>query len=50
MFLPTTREEMKKLGWGSLDVIIVTGDTYIDSSFIGASLIGKLLLNAGYRV
>ncbi len=50
MFLPTTREEMEKLGWDNLDVIIVTGDTYIDSSFIGASLIGKLLLNTGYRV
>ncbi len=50
MFLPTTKEEMKKLGWANLDIIIVTGDTYIDSSFIGASLVGKLLLNAGYRV
>lgn len=50
MFLPTSREEMKNLYWDELDVIIVTGDTYIDSSFIGASLIGKLLLNAGYRV
>ena len=50
MFLPTTREEMNKLGWENLDVIIVTGDTYIDSSFIGASLIGKLLFDAGYRV
>ena len=50
MFLPTTREEMEKLNWDNLDVIIVTGDTYIDSSFIGAPLIGKLLLDAGYRV
>jgi len=50
MFLPTTKEEVKKLGWESLDVIIVTGDTYIDSLFIGAAVIGKCLLNAGYRV
>jgi len=38
MFLPTTREEMKKLSWDKLDVIIVTGDTYIDSPYIGAAV------------
>ena len=38
MFLPTTREEMKKLSWDRLDVIIVTGDTYIDSPYIGGGL------------
>ncbi|MBU4350485.1 YgiQ family radical SAM protein [bacterium] len=50
MFLPTTREEMKKLSWGRLDVIIVTGDTYIDSPYIGAAVIGKVLQAAGYKV
>jgi len=50
MFLPTTREEMKKLSWGRLDVIIVTGDTYIDSPYIGAAVIGKVLHAAGYKV
>jgi uncharacterized radical SAM protein YgiQ len=50
MFLPTTKEEMQKLGWESLDVIIVTGDTYIDSPFIGAAAIGRTLHTAGYRV
>jgi uncharacterized radical SAM protein YgiQ len=50
MFLPTTPEEVRKLGWDALDVIIVTGDSYIDSPFIGAAVIGKLLLSAGYRV
>ena len=50
MFLPTTPEELKKLGWNELDVILVTGDSYIDSSFIGVSVIGKVLLNAGFRV
>lgn len=49
MFLPATKEEMKKLGWDSLDVVIVTGDAYIDSSYIGAAVIGKVLLKAGYR-
>lgn len=50
MFLPTTREEMSRLGWPELDVILVTGDAYIDSPFIGVALIGKALLNAGFRV
>ena len=50
MFLPTTREELDSLGWDKLDVILVSGDTYIDSPYIGAAVIGKVLLNAGYRV
>jgi len=50
MFLPTTREEMKKLFWDRLDIIIVTGDTYIDSPYIGAAVIGKVLYAAGYKV
>jgi uncharacterized radical SAM protein YgiQ len=50
MFLPTTLDEMRKLGWDALDVILVTGDSYIDSPFIGTAVIGKLLVNAGYRV
>ncbi len=50
MFLPTTIEEARKLGWNKLDVIIVTGDSYIDSPFIGAAAIGKLLVKHGYKV
>ncbi len=50
MFLPTTRAEMKKLGWDFLDVIIITGDSYIDSPYIGASVIGRLLQKQGYKV
>jgi len=38
------------LGWKSLDVILVTGDTYVDSPYIGVAVIGKVLLDAGYRV
>lgn len=49
MFIPTTREELKKLNWTELDVILVTGDAYIDSPYIGVSLIGKILISAGYR-
>ena len=50
MFLPTTRQEMQYLGWDQLDVILVTGDTYIDSPFIGIAVVGKILTQAGYRV
>ena len=50
MFLPTTKKEMEKLGWKSLDVILVSGDSYIDSPFIGISVIGKTLMNQGFRV
>lgn len=50
MFLPTTGAELKKLKWDKLDIILVTGDTYIDSPFCGAAVIGRVLFNAGFRV
>lgn len=50
MFLPTTKPEMNQLGWSQLDIVLVTGDSYIDSPFIGIAVIGKVLQNAGYRV
>ena len=50
MFLPTTRKEMQTLGWDTLDIIIVSGDSYIDSPFMGTAVIGKTLMDAGYRV
>ncbi|HNZ29024.1 MAG TPA: YgiQ family radical SAM protein [Candidatus Goldiibacteriota bacterium] len=50
MFLPVTREEMNKLGWDRCDVILVTGDAYIDSPYIGTAVIGKYLAAHGYKV
>ena len=50
MFLPTTKQELDKLNWQKLDVILVTGDAYVDSPFIGVAVIGKVLVDAGYRV
>lgn len=50
MFLPTTRQELNRLGWDQPDIILVTGDSYIDSPFIGTAVIGKLLSRDGYRV
>jgi len=50
MFLPTTMKEVKDLNWDRLDVILVTGDTYIDSPFIGVAIIAKVLVDKGFRV
>ena len=49
-FLPTTKDELKKLGWDRLDIILISGDSYIDSPFIGTALVGRHLVNHGYRV
>ncbi|CCK78505.1 YgiQ family radical SAM protein [Desulfobacula toluolica] len=50
MFLPTTPKELDQLNWPKLDVILVTGDAYIDSPFIGVAIIGKVLVDKGFRV
>lgn len=50
MFIPTTIDEAKSLGWERFDVILISGDTYIDSPYIGVAVIGHLLTAAGYRV
>ena len=49
MFLPTTPEEIAALGWDAPDVILVSGDSYIDSPHMGIAVIGHVLQNAGYR-
>ncbi len=50
MFIPTTKKEMEKLGWKQLDIILVTGDCYIDSPLIGVSVVGHCLMQAGFKV
>ncbi len=50
MFLPTTSLELKNLGWDCPDIILVTGDAYIDSPHIGVAVIGGKLADAGYKV
>jgi len=50
MFLPSTPKEMDALEWDRLDVILVTGDAYIDSPYIGVAVIGHVLADLGYRV
>ncbi len=49
-FLPMSRAEMEQLGWDSCDIIVVTGDAYVDHPSFGMAIIGRLLEAQGYRV
>ena len=49
-FLPTTREEMDALGWDSCDIIIISGDVYVDHPSFGMAVIGRVLEAQGFRV
>jgi uncharacterized radical SAM protein YgiQ len=48
--LPTSRAEMEELGWDSCDVVLVTGDAYVDHPSFGMALVGRLLEAQGFRV
>lgn len=49
-WLPTTAKEVKARGWEQLDVILFSGDAYVDHPSFGAAVIGRVLENAGYKV
>ena len=49
-FLPMSRQEMEQLGWDSCDIIIVTGDAYVDHPSFGMAVIGRTLEAQGFRV
>ncbi|KQP08954.1 YgiQ family radical SAM protein [Pseudorhodoferax sp. Leaf265] len=49
-FLPTSREEMATLGWDSCDIVLVTGDAYVDHPSFGMAVIGRMLEAQGFRV
>ncbi len=49
-YLPMSRAEMDKLGWDSCDIILVTGDAYIDHPSFGMAVMGRLLESQGFRV
>ncbi|UYO40396.1 YgiQ family radical SAM protein [Rhodopseudomonas palustris] len=49
-FLPMSRAEMDKLGWDACDVVLVTGDAYVDHPSFGMAIIGRLLESQGFRV
>lgn len=50
LFLPTSVKEMKLLGWDHVDVVIFSGDAYVDHPSFGAAVIGRTLQAAGYNV
>src|SRR5471030_664482 len=49
-FLPMSRDEMDQLGWDSCDVIVVTGDAYVDHPSFGMAIVGRMLESQGFRV
>ncbi len=49
-FLPMSRQEMDELGWDSCDIILVTGDAYVDHPSFGMAVMGRLLESHGFRV
>ena len=49
-FLPTTKKEVELRGWDQLDIILFSGDAYVDHPSFGAAVIGRTLESAGYRV
>jgi len=49
-FLPTTKKELELRGWDELDIILFSGDAYVDHPSFGAAVIGRTLEAAGYRV
>ncbi len=49
-FLPITLEEVKKLGWSQVDVVIVSGDAYVDHPCFGTAVLGRTLEHAGFKV
>ncbi|MFZ9322502.1 MAG: YgiQ family radical SAM protein [Hylemonella sp.] len=49
-FLPMSREEMAQLGWDSCDIILVTGDAYVDHPSFGMAVVGRVLEAQGFRV
>lgn len=49
-FLPTSKEEMERKGWSQPDIILFSGDAYVDHPSFGVAVIGRVLENAGYKV
>jgi len=50
LFLPMTLKEAQQWGWDSLDIVLVTGDAYVDHPSFGTALLGRYLVSLGYKV
>ena len=49
-FLPISKEDLRERGWDELDIILITGDAYVDHPSFGAAVIGRVLEGAGFKV
>ena len=49
-FLPTTKKELEIRGWDEVDVVLFSGDAYVDHPSFGTSIISRILENEGYNV
>ena len=49
-FLPMTKAEMERLGWSELDILLISGDAYVDHPSFASALLGRFLVKFGYRV
>ena len=49
-YIPMSKEELSKIGWPEIDILLITGDAYVDHPSFGIAIIGRVLINAGYRV
>ena len=50
LFLPVSRDDMVRRGWDSYDILLITGDAYVDHPSFGPTIIGRVLEAEGYRV
>ncbi len=50
LFIPMNREEVRQWRWSELDIVLVTGDAYVDHPSFGAAVIGRFLISGGFRV
>lgn len=49
-WLPITQKEVEKKGWGELDVVLITGDAYVDHPSFGAAVIGRIIESEGFKI
>ena len=50
MFIPITQQELKQRGWDSVDVVLITGDAYVDHPSFAMAVIGRVIEDAGFKV